>query len=133
MVEKEIHLLYFPYKEGKMRCSRITSLIITCAKNLPVYMFLKQTIQYNIKECDGDLCRLFHLKNITQEFQVYRIKNSFENQNMVLVDRGTINERSIGALKTVYRATYYEDYQNPISEILKNIIIPMQNNGILMY
>jgi hypothetical protein len=68
-----------------------------------------------------------------QEFQVYRIKNSFENQNMVLVDRGTINERSIGALKTVYRATYYEDYQNPISEILKNIIIPMQNNGILMY
>ena len=59
-------------------------------------------------------------------------KNSFENQNMIIVDRGrTISERSAILIENgVYQgyAFYDLNYQIHNIEILKNIIVPMQSN-----
>ena len=59
-------------------------------------------------------------------------KNTFENQNMVLIDKGrTINERSAVLIENgIYKgyAFYDLNYQIHNIEILKNIIIPMQSN-----
>jgi DNA polymerase-3 subunit epsilon len=58
--------------------------------------------------------------------------NSFDNQNMVLIDRGrTVNERSAVLIENgIYKgyAFYDLNYQINTIEILRNIIIPMQNN-----
>jgi DNA polymerase-3 subunit epsilon len=58
--------------------------------------------------------------------------NSFENQNMVIVEKGrTVNERSAVLVENgVYKGyTFYDlNYQITNIEILKNILIPMQNN-----
>ena len=60
------------------------------------------------------------------------MKNSFENQNMVLIDKGrTISERSAVLIENgIYKgyAFYDLNYQINNIEILRNIIIPMQNN-----
>ena len=60
-------------------------------------------------------------------------KNSFENQNMIIVDRGrTISERSAILIENgVYQgyAFYDLNYQIHNIQILKNIIVPMQSNG----
>jgi DNA polymerase-3 subunit epsilon len=56
----------------------------------------------------------------------------FENDNMVLIDRGrTVNERSAVLIENgIYKGYCFYDlnYQVNNIEILKNIIIPMQNN-----
>jgi DNA polymerase-3 subunit epsilon len=58
--------------------------------------------------------------------------NSFENQSMIIVDKGrTISERSAILIENgIYKGYAYYDLNYQISniEILKNIIIPMPNN-----
>jgi DNA polymerase-3 subunit epsilon len=67
-----------------------------------------------------------------QRVQVFIEKNSFENTNMVIIDKGrNINERSAVLVENgVYKGyTFYDlNYQIHNIEILKNIIIPMQSN-----
>jgi DNA polymerase-3 subunit epsilon len=57
---------------------------------------------------------------------------TFENNNMVVIDRGrTVNERSAVLIENgIYKGYCFFDlnYQVNNIEILKNIIIPMQNN-----
>jgi DNA polymerase-3 subunit epsilon len=64
--------------------------------------------------------------------QEFIIKNSFENQNIVIKDKGrTINERSAILIQNgIYKgyAFYDLNYQISTIEILNNIIVPMQNN-----
>jgi DNA polymerase III subunit epsilon len=56
----------------------------------------------------------------------------FENDNMIVVDKGrTIEERSAVVIENgVYKGYCFFDlnYQITNIEILKNILIPMQNN-----
>jgi DNA polymerase-3 subunit epsilon len=56
----------------------------------------------------------------------------FQNENMVVIDRGrTVDERSAVLIENgIYKGYCFFDlnYQINNVEILKNIIIPMQNN-----
>ena len=71
-------------------------------------------------------------KNTTNEFRNLLQNNSFENNNMVLIDRGRTNdERSAILIENgIYKGYCFYDlnYQITNIEILKNLIIPMQNN-----
>ena len=64
--------------------------------------------------------------------QEFIAENSFENNNMVIIDRGrTFDERSAILIENgIYKGyCFYElNYQVNNIEILKNIIIPMQHN-----
>ena len=100
----------------------------------PTGLYVSKTncFQYTIKECDGACIGRITPEEYDTRFQGFIDKNSFENQNMVLVDKGrTINERSACLIENgIYRgyAFYDLNYQIHNIEILKNIIIPMQNN-----
>ncbi|WP_409416915.1 exonuclease domain-containing protein [Flavobacterium sp. PS2] len=123
---------YGSLQEGKNALFFITDKYKLCQKLTGLYLTKKECFQYKIKECDG-AC----IGEITPEKYNARVQNfitdySFENKNMILVDRGrTVNERSAVLIENgVYKgyAFYDLNYQITNIEILKNIIIPMQNN-----
>ncbi|KIA98737.1 exonuclease [Flavobacterium sp. JRM] len=123
---------YGSLQEGKNALFFITDKYKLCQKLTGLYLTKKECFQYKIKECDG-AC----IGEITPEEYNVRVQNfitdySFENKNMILVDRGrTVNERSAVLIENgVYKgyAFYDLNYQINNIEILKNIIIPMQNN-----
>jgi DNA polymerase-3 subunit epsilon len=119
-------------QEGKNALFRITSHYNLCQKLTGLYHSKTNCFQYNIKECDGACIGEISPEEYNARVQEFIDKNSFENQNMVLVDRGrTINERSAVLIENgIYKgyAFYDLNYQINNIEILKNIIIPMQNN-----
>ncbi len=119
-------------QEGKNALFRITSDYHLCQKLTGLYQTKKECFQYKIKECDGACIGKINADEYNKRVQEFINKNSFENQNMILVDRGrTINERSAVLIENgIYKGyTFYDlNYQITNIEVLKNIIIPMQNN-----
>ncbi len=129
--KKEI-ISFATVQEGKNALFRITAQHQLCQKLTGLYQTKSECFQYKIKECDG-AC----IGNVTPEEYNRRVhdfitKNSFEKQNMVLIDRGrTINERSAILIENgIYKgyAFYDLNYQVTNIDILKNILIPMQHN-----
>ncbi len=88
--------------------------------------------QYKIKECNGACLGIESPETYNERVQEFITENSFENNNMVLLDRGrTFDERSAILIENgVYKGyCFYElNYQITNIDILKNILIPMQNN-----
>jgi DNA polymerase III epsilon subunit family exonuclease len=119
-------------QEGKNALFRITSAYNLCQKLTGLYVTKTNCFQYTIKECDGACIGKITPEEYNARVQGFIDKNTFENQNMVLIDKGrTINERSAVLIENgIYKgyAFYDLNYQIHNIEILKNIIIPMQNN-----
>lgn len=119
-------------QEGKNSLFRITAEYHLCQKLTGLYQTKKDCFQYKIKECDGACIGKISPEEYNARIQEFIDKNSFENQNMVLIDRGrTVNERSAVLIENgIYKgyAFYNLNYQITNIEILKNILIPMQNN-----
>lgn len=119
-------------QEGKNALFRITSQYNLCQKLTGLYVSKTNCFQYSIKECDGACIGGVSVEEYNARVQGFIDQNSFENQNMVLIDRGrTIHERSAVLIENgIYKgyAFYDLNYQINNIEILKNIIIPMQNN-----
>ena len=119
-------------QEGRDALFRITSQYNLCQKLTGLYASKTNCFQYNIKECDGACIGEISAEEYNARVQGFIDKNSFDNQNMMLIDRGrTINERSAVLIENgIYKgyAFYDLNYQIHNIEILKNIIIPMQNN-----
>ena len=119
-------------QEAKNALFRITSDYHLCQKLTGLYITKTECFQYKIKECDGACIG----KILPEEYNLrvldFISKNSFENQNMVIIDKGrTLSERSAVLIENgIYKGfTFYElNYQINKIEILKNIIVPMQNN-----
>ena len=119
-------------QEGKNALFRITSHYNLCQKLNGLYQSKTNCFQYSIKECDGACIGEVSPEEYNARVQNFIEKNTFENQNMVLIDKGrTISERSAILIENgIYKgyAFYDLNYQINNIEILRNIIIPMQNN-----
>ncbi|SHL75227.1 exonuclease domain-containing protein [Flavobacterium xanthum] len=119
-------------QEGKNALFRITSHYHLCQKLTGLYSTKTNCFQYSIKECDGACLGAISPEEYNTRVQEFIEKNSFENQNMVLIDKGrSISERSAVLIENgIYKgyAFYDLNYQIHNIEILRNIIIPMQNN-----
>jgi DNA polymerase-3 subunit epsilon len=119
-------------QEGKNALFRITSHYNLCQKLTGLYSTKTNCFQYSIKECDGACLGAISPEEYNARVQEFIEKNSFENQNMVLIDKGrSISERSAVLIENgIYKgyAFYDLNYQIHNIEILRNIIIPMQNN-----
>ena len=119
-------------QEGKNALFRITSHYQLCQKLTGLYVTKTNCFQYTIKECDGACIGAVSSEEYNARVQNFIEKNSFENQNMLLIDKGrTISERSVVMIENgIYKgfAFYDLNYQINNVEILRNIIIPMQNN-----
>ena len=119
-------------QEAKNALFRITSHYKLCQKLTGLYDTKTNCFQYSIKECDGACISQVSPEIYNARVQEFIEKNTFENQNMILIDKGrNISERSAVLIENgIYKgyAFYDLNYQINTIEILRNIIIPMQNN-----
>ena len=129
--KKEI-MAFTTAQEGKNALFRHTENYGLCQKLTGLYETKSHCFQHTINECDGACIGLISNAEYNARVQKFIAKNSFDNQNLILVDKGrTINERSAVLIENgTYKgyAFYDLNYQITNVEILKNIIIPMQNN-----
>ena len=129
--KKEI-VSFASIQEGKNALFRITAEYHLCQKLTGLYESKAECFQYKIKECDGACIGIVSPDEYNARVQTFIEKNQFEKNNMVIIDRGrTIEERSAILIENgVYKGYCFYDlnYQINNIDILKNIIIPMQNN-----
>jgi DNA polymerase-3 subunit epsilon len=119
-------------QEGKNALFRITSSYNLCQKYTGLYETKNECFQYKIKECDGACIGKVSAEEYNERVEQFIEKNQFENDNMVVIDKGrSLEERSAILIENgIYKGYCFYDlnYQINNIEILKNIIIPMQNN-----
>jgi DNA polymerase-3 subunit epsilon len=119
-------------QEGKNALFRITSHYQLCQKYTGLYQTKKECFQYKIKECDGACIGNVSTEEYNERVHEFITRNSFENHNMILIDRGRNSSEHSAVLieNGIYKgfAFYDLNYQITNIEILKNILIPMQNN-----
>jgi DNA polymerase-3 subunit epsilon len=129
--KKEI-TAYTSLQEGKNALFRITEKYNLCQKLNGLYETQNGCFQYKIKECKGACLGKETPKEYNERVEEFINEMTFENNNMVIIDRGrSVNERSAVLIENgIYKGYCFYDlnYQINTIEVLKNIIIPMQNN-----
>jgi DNA polymerase-3 subunit epsilon len=123
---------YINSQEGKNALFRITAHYNLCQKLTGLYETKTHCFQHTINECDGACLGKISPLEYNARVQAFIDKNGIDNKSMVIIDKGrTINERSAILVENgVFKGyTFYDlNYQINNLEILRNIIIPMQNN-----
>ncbi|HSN47518.1 MAG TPA: exonuclease domain-containing protein [Flavobacterium sp.] len=120
-------------QEAKNALFRITAHYNLCQKYTGLYITKEECFQYKIKECDGACIGIILPEEYNERVQEFIDKNSFEaEESMILVDRGRNSSEHSAVLieNGIYKgyAFYDLNYQITQIDILKNILIPMQNN-----
>jgi DNA polymerase-3 subunit epsilon len=119
-------------QDAKNALFRMTEQFNLCQKINGLYDTKKSCFQYDIEQCYGACIDKESPENYNTRVKECIAKNSFENQNMVVVDVGrNKGERTAVLIENgVYKGYAFYDLNYQISniEILKKIIIPMQNN-----
>jgi DNA polymerase-3 subunit epsilon len=119
-------------QEAKNALFRITAHYNLCQKYTGLYITKNECFQHKIKECDGACIGKILPEEYNARVQEFIDKNSFENNSMILVDRGRNSSEHSAVLieNGIYKGYAFYDLNHQITnvEILKNIIVPMQNN-----
>lgn len=119
-------------QEGKNMLFSITEKYNLCQKINGLYETQKSCFQYKIHQCNGACIGKENPKEYNQRVEEFLDDMSFENQNMIIIDRGRkIDERSAILIENgVYKGYCFYDLNHQINnvDVLKNILIPMQNN-----
>lgn len=119
-------------QEAKNTLFKITGKYHLCQKLTGLYQCKNECFQYGIKECDGACIGEITAEEYNQRVDLFLKENDFETQNMIIIDKGrNISERSAVLIENgIYKgyAFYDLNYQITNPEILKNILVPMQNN-----
>jgi DNA polymerase-3 subunit epsilon len=119
-------------QEGKNALFRITEKYNLCQKLNGLYETQNGCFQHKIKECNGACLGIESPKEYNQRVEDFINEMTFENNNMIIIDRGRkVDERSAVLIENgIYKGYCFYDlnYQITNVEVLKNIIIPMQNN-----
>ena len=119
-------------QEGKNALFRITEKYNLCQKLNGLYETQNGCFQHKIKECNGACLGLESPDEYNQRVEDFINEMTFENNNMIIIDRGRkVDERSAILIENgIYKGYCFYDlnYQITNVEVLKNIIIPMQNN-----
>ena len=114
--------LLFKITEENQLCQKINGLSETKSNCFP----------YDLKQCLGACINEESPEDYNKRVTYFLENNQLHNQSMVIVDRGrSIDERSAVLIENgIYKGYCFFDlnYQINNIEILKNIIIPMQNN-----
>jgi len=119
-------------QEGKNALFKITDQYNLCQKINGLYDTKNACFKYKIKECDGACVGEITPEEYNDRVNEFIESNLFENENMVIIDRGrSLQERSAVMIENgIYKGYCFYDlnYQITNVEVLKNIIVPMQNN-----
>ncbi|MFY7742670.1 MAG: exonuclease domain-containing protein [Flavobacterium sp.] len=123
---------YTSIQEGKNALFKITDQFNLCQKINGLYDTKNACFKYKIKECDGACIGEITTEEYNSRVEEFIESSQFENDNMVVIDRGrSLEERSAILIENgIYKGYCFYDlnYQITNIEVLKNIIIPMQNN-----
>ena len=123
---------YTSAQEGKNALFRITEKYNLCQKLNGLYETQNGCFQHKIKECNGACLGKETPEDYNERVEDFVNEMAFDNNNMVIIDRGrSVNERSAVLIENgIYKGYCFYDlnYQINNIEVLKNIIIPMQNN-----
>ncbi len=123
---------YTSVQEGKNALFKITEKYNLCQKLNGLYETQNGCFQYKIKECNGACLGKETPDEYNERVKDFIREMEFDNSNMVIIDRGrSVNERSAVLIENgIYKGYCFYDlnYQINNIDVLKNIIIPMQNN-----
>ena len=119
-------------QEGKNTLFKITDKYQLCQKINGLYDTKIACFKYKIKECAGACIQEESQETYNQRVTEFIEMNQFENENMIVLDRGrSVEERSAILIENgIYKGYCFYDlnYQVTNVEVLRNILIPMQNN-----
>uniref|UniRef100_UPI0037533BF0 exonuclease domain-containing protein n=1 Tax=Flavobacterium sp. TaxID=239 RepID=UPI0037533BF0 len=119
-------------QEGKNALFRITEKYNLCQKLNGLFETQNSCFQYKIKECNGACIGKESPEEYNERVTDFINEMAFENNNMIIIDRGRkVDERSAVLIENgIYKGYCFYDlnYQITNIDILKNILIPMQNN-----
>ena len=123
---------YTSVQEGKNSLFKITDKFNLCQKLNGLQETQKGCFKHKINECNGACLGKETPELYNERVEEFIQEMKFENDNMVIVDRGrSVDERCAVLIENgIYKGYCFFDlnYQVNNIEILKNIIIPMQNN-----
>ncbi len=119
-------------QEGKNMLFKITDKYNLCQKLNGLYETKNGCFQYKIKECNGACLGQESPEEYNSRVEEFISEMKFENNNMIVIDRGRkLDERSAVLIENgIYKGYCFYDlnYQITNVEVLKNILIQMQNN-----
>lgn len=119
-------------QEGKNALFRITEKYNLCQKLNGLYETQNGCFQYKIKECNGACLGIESPEIYNERVEEFINEMTFSNNNMIVIDRGRkVDERSAVLIENgIYKGYCFYDLNYQISniEVMKNILIPMQNN-----
>lgn len=119
-------------QEGKNYLFKITEKYQLCQKINGLYESQNSCFQFKIKECNGACIQAEAPEIYNARVEVYLEEAQFGNQTLVVIDRGRRTEERSAVLieNGIYKGYCFYDlnYQIMNIDILKNLIIPMQNN-----
>ncbi|MFK7004567.1 exonuclease [Flavobacterium covae] len=117
--------------EGKNALFQITEKYQLCQKINGLYDTKKSCFQYDIKQCFGACIQKEAPDAYNLRVNEFISKHQFHNNTMVIVDKGrTLEERSAVVIENgIYKGYCFYDLNHQINtlQILKNILVPMQN------
>lgn len=103
-----------------------------CQKLTGLYPSKTSCFNYTIKACNGACIQKEKPEDYNLRVKQLIIKNSYESQNMVVIDRGRyIEERSVIYIENgVFKGLGFFDlnYQITNLEVLESLITPMESN-----
>lgn len=118
--------------EGKSLLHKITEENHLCQKINGLYDTKKSCFQYDLKQCYGACIGKESPEEYNKRVDHFIRNNQLQSQSMIIVDMGrNVNERSAVLIENgIYKGYCFYDlnYQITNIDILKNIIIPMDNN-----
>jgi len=119
-------------EEGKNFLFKITEKYQLCQKINGLYDTKKSCFQYDLKQCLGACIEKENLQTYNDRVNQFISDYSFENNNMVIIDKGrSIEEKSAVLIENgIYKGYCFFDlnYQITNIDILRNLIISMQHN-----
>jgi len=129
--KKEITAFSSP-QEGKNALFKITDKYQLCQKINGIYETKNTCFKYKIKECAGACVQEEDTESYNDRVTEFLEMNQFENENMIILDRGrSLEERTAILIENgIYKGYCFYDLNYQVSnvDVLKNMLIPMQNN-----
>lgn len=129
---KKAIITFSNFQQAKSELFKITEEYNLCQKLNGLYDSKNQCFNYTIKACYGACISKEPAEEYNARVKAFLEKKSFENQNMLIIDRGRdVEERAVVLIEGgKYKGYGFYNLNHQINnpEILKTIINPMQNN-----
>lgn len=130
---KELPITTFTNRaSGKHFIFKVVDNYKLCQKLTGLYNTKTSCFKYDVKECNGACIKEETPESYNKRVNELIEKHSYNNKNMLLVDRGRdVNEKSVILIENgIFKGLGFFDLNHQINNknILHSLITPMQNN-----